>query len=221
MIYLILPSYVMDEENMQMQYKMLESLHNTKSEVKYKVVGIDNGSIDYARLDLQVNSDFFVKMPSPIGYARAVNIGWKITEELPDCEYVGVLNNDLTFRPGWLEALVANLDDETAACASYDQDIDPSAVTDHIWSSCFLMKNETRKKIGYFDAENLPYRYHDQDYWIRAKKMGLRFKRIGASRVDHKESSTYKKMPERANEEKEKQIVISRYGVAMAQNWRG
>jgi len=214
MTYLILPSYVCDEENYQIFSQMISSLQsNTQN---YKLIGIDNGSILEALELLREFSDIFVQFDTPIGYAKAVNIGWKITEELPDCEYVGVLNNDLTFSSGWLDSLISNLDENTAACASYDQEVG-DIVTDHIWSSCFLMRHKIRKAIGYFDSEFLPFRYHDQDSWMRAKSMGLQFKRVGKSRVTHKESTTYKKMPERNNEERERQIVEARWGTHMAQ----
>ncbi len=216
MTYLILPSLVVDDENLAICREMLESLAFHTAD--YTLIGIDNGSIPEAKELLQKHSHIFVSFSHPLGYARAVNIGWRMVEELVDAQYVGVLNNDLTFTPGWLEALQQHLDEKTAACASYDSRVG-NIVTNHIWSSCFLMLPETRKNIGYFDAENLPYRYHDQDYWIRAKKLGLEFKRIGASQVGHKESTTYKKMPEKANETNEYQIMQKRYGVTMAQGY--
>lgn len=79
------------------------------------------------------------------------------------------------------------------------------------------MRPEVRREIGYFDDKYLPFRYHDQDYWIRAKKLGYHFLRTGSSRVKHRESSTYRKMPQRHNESKEAQVMMDRYGVTMAE----
>lgn len=215
MIYLILPIYIPDMDNYQMTIDCENSLFDKTS--NFKLITIRNGGMVYSP---SLREEIFLDFPGKLGYARAVNIGWRVCEELPDCEYVGVLNNDLIFHDNWLQPLIDHLDNKTAACASYDQDVPEDLVSDHIWSSCFLMKNETRKKIGYFDSENLPFRYHDQDYWMRAKSMGLNFKRVGASRVDHKESSTYKKMTEKNNEGSERQIVLNRWGVDMAQYYQ-
>ncbi len=216
MKYLILPVYVMDQENAVMQDDCFSSFNQNTNRDEVTVIVIDNGSL-YGVDEAQSFADIYVRTPCPVGYAKAVNMGWKITETYTDCEYVGVLNNDLIFLPNWLQPLIDNLDSKTAACASYDQPMPIEAVTDHIWSSCFLMKDSIRKEIGYFDDVNLPYRYHDQDYWMRAKSLGYSFKRIGASQVKHKESSTYKKMVEKNTEVNEERIVRERWGVAMAQ----
>jgi len=224
MIWVILPAYVQDLENNDIQREMLGSFtlfdQPGNPLTHHKKIAIDNGSLPTASIDLEQWADYYVITDHPIGYARAVNLGWAMVDQLAsDDDFVLVLNNDLTFTEGWLTSLVSFLEQhpDAAAVAAEDRGVPHDAVSNHVWSSCFLMRQRTRKAIGFFDADQLPYRYHDQDYWMRAMSKGYQFYRIGASKVGHKESTTYKKMPERATEETERQIVEKRWGTYMAQ----
>lgn len=216
MIDCIFPIYVPDQENAVMQEVCFQTFNQTDFPGEVRRIVIDNGS-RFGAEDAQKFADIYVRLPTPVGFARAVNIGWKISEALHS-ETVGVLNNDLTFLdPQWLKTLLVHLDDSACAVAPYDAP--QHGITDHIWSSCFFQKQATRQKIGLFDDINLPWRYHDQDYWIRAKRLGLSFKRVGASQVRHKESSTYFKLPQKLMEGREAQIMQDRWGVTMAQHY--
>ncbi len=213
MIDVILPSYVIDEENEKLQDLCLFSMGLPPD---CRKIAIDNGG-NFGGIALEKWADIYVRTSKPLGYAAAVNLGWRMAT----ADYVVVLNNDLEFKRNWLPPLIEylNAHHSVAAAASYDFDVPLETVTDHIWSSCFAMRNEVRQELGFFDDEYLNYRYHDQDYWCRAKKAGYRFARIGKSRVNHKESSTYKKMPEKNNEQNEQDIMLARWGVAMAQHY--
>lgn len=217
MIYFVLPIYVQDEENEAIQEEMLASLLLTTGQTESKLIVVDNGS-KFGMREAQAHADYYVRTDEPIGYARAVNIGWSIVDQLDQKADIVVLNNDLTFQEGWLLPLIRTLDDPmVAGVAPYDFNVPADQVTNHIWSSCFAIRQQTRKEIGFFDADQLPYRYHDQDYWARAFSLGYNFKRIGASRVSHKESTTYKKMGKQAQEAQEEQIMQQRWGTTMAQ----
>lgn len=197
-----------------MQKVCFDTFNQTIFPEPIRRIVVDNGS-RFGSDDAKAFADLYIWSPTPLGFAGAVNIGWRVS----DARIVGVLNNDLTFiQPDWLLKLIPHLGYiDTAAVAPYDHP--QEGVTDHIWSSCFFMHQETRQKIGLFDAEHLPWRYHDQDYWIRAKNLGLNFKRVGASQVRHKESSTYFKMPQRVEEGKEAEVMKARWGVTMAQHY--
>ncbi len=221
MNYFIFPTFVEDEENKQIQRECFDSFIKTTNFVNKQIIVIDNGSIYEAYTDARGFATHMISFAKPIGFAKAVNLGWKLTEAIGDAEYIGVLNNDLVFHEGWFDGLLDHIDDNTAAVAPSDYPLE--GVNDHIWSSCFFQRADIRRRIGFFD-EKLNYRYHDQDYWIRAKKLGLNFKRIGKNRVDHKESTTYKKMlrsnPAIADiEQNEANIMLERYGVKMAQDY--
>lgn len=210
----IFPIYVPDHENSIMQQVCFQTFNQTTQNLDIRRIVVDNGS-RHGTEEAREFADIYIWLPEPCGFARAVNIGWKVSEALGS-EIVGVLNNDLSFHdPQWLTELLLYLDDKTAAVAPYDTP--HTGVSDHIWSSCFFMNQDTRKRIGLFDDIELNWRYHDQDYWCRAKYQGLQFKRVGASQVRHKESSTYFKLPQRVMESREEEVMRKRWGVAMAQ----
>jgi GT2 family glycosyltransferase len=210
MIDVIFPIYVCDEENNAIQSNCFKTLYETVDRQHLNIIIIDNGSIQSAADEARSVADIYIRTPRPIGYAKAVNIGWKLCEH----DVIVVANNDLAFKKGWLEPLLIRVDCETvvAPCeAAFEGE------SDEVWSSCFVMRNLTRQKIGFFDDVHLPYRYHDQDYWIRAKKKGIAFKRLGSSVVSHRESTTFNKMEKREEYIKaEERVMIDRHGTTMA-----
>lgn len=84
----------------------------------FDVVMVDNGSSDES-VDL-VRTGYpevsCVLLEENVGFAAGVNAGIRAT----DSEYVVLLNNDAVPEPGWLAALVENLDrhPEVGSCAS-------------------------------------------------------------------------------------------------------
>lgn len=210
MIDIVFPTYVADIENQEIQHDCFVSFLGTIDRKDFRIIIVDNGSVESAREDARSIADVMVQLNQPVGYAKAVNIGWKLCES----ETIIVANNDLTFKPGWLEPLLARVDIVTAVAPS---EVEFEGESDEIWSSCFMLKRSTRERIGFFDDVHLPYRYHDQDYWIRAKKSAISFKRLGNSIVGHRESTTFRKLPQKDEYIRaEEQIMKDRHGVVMA-----
>jgi len=202
MITLVLPNYAPDEE---VRSKSLEFLRNLKeatdmSQVQFIVV--ENGSYTP---ELEAAADIYVHKEEPIGYARAVNIGWSMA----DGDYIVTLNNDLMMPAGWLEQMLKDYQPGTLA----PQDVNaPGIIEDSHWFSLVLMDRETFTKIGYLN-EIINYRFHDQEYSIRVKKAGLKVNRTGNVVVDHINSLTYRKM-KRNEDPAERQWMLDNYGVA-------
>lgn len=214
MIDIIFPIYVCDEENAAIQEECFASLMATVERKHLNIIIVDNGSIRVAADHAEDISDMYIRLPKPVGFARAVNIGFKLCENGIIC----VANNDLIFKERWLEPLLMRVDCGTVVAPSESPF---QGESDEIWSSCFVIRQNIREKIGFFDDVELPYRYHDQDYWIRARQLGVGFKRLGNSIVSHRESTTFRKM-EKRNEyiKHEEDVMLRRYGVTMAAHYR-
>jgi GT2 family glycosyltransferase len=212
MIDVIFPVYVADEENAALQRECFASFREHTPQA-HRVIVVDNGSV-CGREDAQEVADVYVRLPEPVGFARAVNTGWRLAEAPLAC----VANNDLVFLAGWLAPLLE-------ALAGGDADI-AAPVDDRMshvpfWWSCFVMAAATRERLGFFDEQALPWRYHDQDYGIRALRAGLRFARPEASRVLHRESATWFKMPHRGERDAaERQVMLARWGAATAAEYQ-
>lgn len=210
MIDIIFPIYVADNENADIQCRCFASFLETVESKDFNIIIVDNGSIMPAALDAQLFADVYFRVREPLGFAKAVNIGWKLCEN----DIIIVANNDLTFKKGWLGPLLDRVADHLVVAPSTHEFEGESK---EVWSSCFMMRRTTREMIGFFNDVDLKYRYHDQDYWIRAKKMGIEFRRLGNSVVDHVDGATFHKMPKK-NEyiQKEEQWMRNHHGITMA-----
>lgn len=207
----IFPVYVADEENAALQRECFATFTEHTPQA-HRVIVVDNGS-RHGREDAGALADVLVRLPHPVGFARAVNTGWRLTE----APWVCVANNDLVFTRGWLRPLLEVLACGQAEIAAPVDDRTPGAP---FWGACFVMAASVREKLGFFDDVSLPWRYHDQDYWIRAMQAGFRFARVAGSRVLHRESATWLKMPRRTEREQaERQVMLARHGTDMAESW--
>ena len=70
------------------------------------VVVVDNGSDDGSAECAEESGARVLRMPSNLGFARAVNAGLATVET----EYVAILNNDVLPEPDWLQILVEALE---------------------------------------------------------------------------------------------------------------
>lgn len=128
------------------------------------------------------------------GVAESWNLGIKRAFEDPECQYVGVLNNDVILHPKTLPHLMQFIDKTNYLMVTADNikdrmsmevmlqmelpepftDYDCNKITD--WRaegpdfSCFLITRKTIEVIGWFD-ENFKGAYcEDQDYHIRCQR---------------------------------------------------
>lgn len=74
--------------------------------IAHSVVVVDNGSTDAtAEIVGRFEQAVLVRLPENVGFARAVNVGAHSCDE----RTIVVMNNDVTYRPSFLEALCGEL----------------------------------------------------------------------------------------------------------------
>ena len=220
---IVLPTYLIDEENLAHHRAFMNSLRETESDSQWEIVIVDNGS-KLGQFELEADGDHYIRFEEPLGYARAVNLG--IRHALNNCnegaglERVIVANNDLVFdEDGWLAQMHAAYDAHGGVLSAQDT----RAHTDEYypnesWYSFWMIDVPTWKAIGELDDEKLNYRFHDQDYSIRAVQAGFNVGRTGHVQVRHANSATYKKM-NRNEDPEEREEMIRRHGHALFSDW--
>jgi GT2 family glycosyltransferase len=79
-------------------------LENLKRQTRAfdRVIVADNGSLDDSAAIAESAGAFVLKLGANLGFAAAVNRGI----EAASCDWVAILNNDVTLDPGWLAALL-------------------------------------------------------------------------------------------------------------------
>lgn len=208
-----MPSYVIDQENLSHLSLCLSKLEECTERDLYELIIIDNGS-NYGIDLMKEKADIYIRKDTPMGYARAVNLGMAIA----NCDYLLILNNDLFVSPNWLPQMIADYESTVGGIMSpMDIESTTGIFYDQHWFSLILMSRKVFTDVGYLD-EKINYRFHDQDYSIRVKKAGYEVMRTGNVRIDHINSATYGKMG-RNEDPAERQIMIGRYGVAHFNDW--
>lgn len=204
---LIVPAYIVDGSVLELYNRFISSLRATTPREAFQLVIVENGS------SFLSSGDIYIHKPSPIGYARAVNIGLA----LADNDYLVVSNVDIELlSEGWLDTLVAEYERVGPGVLSPD-DRGRTGVWEESWYGLWMTDRKTFERVGYMD-ESLPYRYHDQAYSIEMVKHGFKVQRTGAVQVRHEESSTFNKM--KLNTGSEAEEMYRRYGCYHFREWR-
>jgi hypothetical protein len=86
-----------------------------------RIIVADNASGDGSAE--MVASEFpgvdLIRLPGNLGFTGGINAAWRFSrEKYPSAPYVAVVNQDIIARPGWLDALVAHLEQNSAAAAA-------------------------------------------------------------------------------------------------------
>lgn len=189
----------------------LEALTETLAGERYEVIVVDNRAPMALRsatlLRLRTRGVRLVEVGHNAGFAAANNIGVAHARG----ELLCLLNPDALPQPGWLEPLVAALDDPTVGIAApvllnpdgsvqeagarVDSYGGTSAVTDlpheatidveYSSAACWLIRAEVFRRLGGFDEAYWPAYYEDLDFAMTAASEGLRRVVCRGSRVVH------------------------------------
>lgn len=102
---IVVPTWNPDSEKEAIVSACLDSLlRNT--DVSCETIIVDNGST-YAVDTLRKHADIYVRNTENLGYAKAVNQGYKLAKG----EYVAIVNDDIIVGPFWASRLISSSKD--------------------------------------------------------------------------------------------------------------
>lgn len=178
----------------------------------YEFIIINDGSpLTYMGFD---TADTLITHKKSKGIATSWNDGLKVARG----KYLVVINDDITVRPGWLEAMVEALKEVSGSLASsisVEHLPVESGITDtRTWfpGSCFMLTRTCIKKVGYFDERFSPFYFEDVDYWTRLHKVGkvARNYKVG---IKHEESDVLHKFKENGEiNKKNRDLYLEKWG---------
>ncbi len=221
---IILPTYCPDVQVSEYLIECVNRLCESSIRRIADFVVVEQGREQLASKNLAEWSDgLYVWSKQPLGYARAVNLGVSLAKT----EFICVLNNDLFVPDGWLGMLLSEFASipNCGVLAPFDglvARLDPSGKIreNEGWWSCVLMRREHFNSLGGLDDGLLNYRFHDQDFNIKTHLAGLTVARTGKVIVEHIDSATYSRMPERVNADvAEKAEMVRRWNADSYYGW--
>ncbi len=168
------------------------------TKMPHEIVIVDNGSEEPVAFDAEQNHIRVIRNETNLGFAAAVNQGIRSTYG----EYVVILNNDTIVTPGWLERLIAHLEDDPkigviAPMTNYANNeqritVDYSDEATLVRFSrklarenrkkrrdvrkvvgmCMAIRRRVIEEVGLFDTRFGIGNFEDDDYCIRVRMAG-------------------------------------------------
>lgn len=194
---LTIPSYWADQESIDMTLDCLKSLESDKPDL---TIVVDDGSPVKAPKGEIEKYATLITLKKNGGFAVAVNTGHEHTPELlPDYEVIITGNNDLTFYPGWLEAIKKPIYEGYGISSIRVSDADGYETDDKIteddyFGSLWAMHRKVYENVGSLDKGLGKSTFEDKDYWLRAKDAGFKIAKNHAFVVGHIGRATTDKM---------------------------
>lgn len=176
-------------ELVEMAKNCLASVINTVDRSNTEIIVVDNGST--VKSDYWLNADQYIRLEGNMG----ISVGWNTGLKASKGKYKVILGDDTILHGNWLEELEKCFKEPLCGVANLHMEHLPHGkgiVENYKWPSgaCFMLTDETIKKVGYFDEEIWPCNTEDWDYWIRVYKAGLKFYRNYTISIQHKEGAT-------------------------------
>jgi len=139
-------------------------------------------------------------------------------------DYTVVLSNDVFVGSGWLDQMLTDYKNITkcGVLAPVEHPFpfpalcpDKIIKDDHWWALAFISM-AVWDDVGPLH-EGMPFTYHDQDWNIRARKMGYQICRTGNVVVEHVNMATRSRV--NADDSAEKLFMEQRYGTSEFREW--
>ena len=160
-----------------------------------EIILVDDGSTENKQYDSRVK---IVRLERNNGFPFAVNRG----VEEAKCEFVVLLNNDVTMQAGGVEKLLRPLRDPSVGMTGQDGGrLDPVTFEhkgktddnpDYLEMFCVAFRKTVWEKVGPLDLDFGRGYSEDADWGIRARKSGYNLIAVGKC-CDHKEAATHGK----------------------------
>lgn len=155
----------------------------------YELIILDNGST--VKYDWEKVCDKYIRLPENKG----ISYGWNTGLKASQANYKVILGDDVIVAPNWIEGLREAMDQPKCGVANIHVEHLPhgiGVIENYKWPSgaCFMVTDNTIKKVGYFDERIFPCNTEDWQYWIRTYQAGLKLYRNYHVSVQHKEGQT-------------------------------
>lgn len=205
--------------NLQLTVNCWTSIRkNTK--VPFDLVIVDNGSTEPVSFDAEQNNFRVIRNERNLGFAAAVNQGLRALWS----EYVVVLNNDCIVTPGWLERMIAHIEEDPSIgvvaprtnyastaqriAAEYGDEPGLYKFSDRLYKKnrgrreemnkvvgmCMVMPRKVVEEVGLFDERFGIGNFEDDDYCLRIRMAGYKVVCAGDVYVHHEGGATFRKM---------------------------
>ena len=203
----------------------LDALKSLKTEHKFKLLLLDNGSTDGSEQLIQSNfselsKDWNIISADYVVGNKSVAESWNYgINESKDADYIFIVNNDVLLHPRTIDNLILFIEKTDYAMVTARNlndgqfiksflpkiivpDFDPEdlkPITN--WReegpdfSGFLIRPSIVDKIGYFDENFWPAYFEDNDMATRIHKAGLHAKRVSTAPYYHYGSTTVNNNP--------------------------
>jgi O-antigen biosynthesis protein len=209
---------MIDENDLVIIIPLLNCLEYTRqmlltiqTSYKFKLILINNGSTDgtgaYINKCGESSNVYPINFNENKGVSASWNLGIKMAIDKCDSKYFFIPNNDVLLHPKTIDTLIEKIDQKgvlmataTDISGSIPTPSDIKAVLAPPESleveapdfSCFLIKRETIRSIGYFDESFYPAYFEDNDYHYRIKLSGGHAYRYNQAIYFHYGSRTIK-----------------------------
>ena len=186
-----MPVWLKDSDLVDLTENAIKSLRENDVEI----IIIDNGS-PIGGGALREWADVYVRNPTNLGYAKAVNQGLKLSFGE---DFVVIANNDIRVSPNWKEVAEDIMKDRSICSVHfrmipYDQPFNPGGETSiggrERWctSSFFVVRPFQVYDEHYLNS------YDDWDYWKAWRTKGFKQAYTNKAEYQHLDSSTVSRM---------------------------
>lgn len=219
---IIIPCWIRNKELEVLVRNCISSIRKWTTD--YELILVDNDSPlsgDYLRNE----ADVYIRNQANLGYAPAVNRGYKLAKG----EYIAVMNDDLEVYYAWADNLIEACENgisfprplpDHLPLASPQENLEkwhsnplPDERVDMGFGALYLAHRDTFKALANPDLLDEGFRmgmFEDTDLWQRCGQAGRPLTYSGKTFVWHKESATWNTLDDKkelfaANEQRYKQ----------------
>ncbi|MFH1278941.1 MAG: glycosyltransferase [Candidatus Eisenbacteria bacterium] len=191
---------------------------NTKT--PFDLVIVDNGSTEPVAYDAEQNNFRVIRNEKNLGFAAAVNQGIRAVWS----DYVVILNNDCIVTPGWLERMIAHLEEDPSigvvapqtnyastgqrVAAEYRDETGLYKFSDRLYRKnrgrreemnkvvgmCMVLPRRVIEEVGLFDERFGIGNFEDDDYCLRIRMAGYKVVCARDVYVHHEGGATFRLM---------------------------
>ena len=208
MISVVIPNYIANEELRTLAQQAINSFKKTLKGKEWELIIVDDCSP--IKGCFKDEADVFIQNKENLGYAKAMNKGWKAAEG----DYIVTSNNDIIVYDGWFEDFEILINEREAGLIGglgtkekelngipmekykENKSIEQGRITiggklsDWMFpGGFFMMTREAFEKLGYFDERYLTG-VEDIDYFYRARLAGIKMCMTSSVWYWHKEGAT-------------------------------